>query len=340
MNALKTGLYVATAWLLGSLNLFSQTSAYKITNLPVQFSYLTDEFTIQDQGGGTYAAQARGGEEYYISLFKATSRFNADSLRYMFVDLYKQDPSVENIQVNETGGGKLGELDGERVRITFMAGGGFYTATAILVRFHINRKYNTFLLTYEMAEETPNNKTRFQAVKKGFEDMCASFAYTDFKYKKYIYAADSITMEYPEFWFAGAGDSCMLIDDGRCKVTARSYVAKDSTTTETYAKCERDKMKKSSALFPAFKASLSTEKWRNDELATKFTGTYEYEEYGARKSRYFLKYFIRRNVGGVIKDFHIQFECPDMYKDTYYSGKFEVMFKSLILPGVAVEVKK
>lgn len=337
---IKTCLTFLVGSILTASSLIAQTSAYKIANLPVQFSYLTDEFTIQDQGGGSYSAAARGGEEYYISLFKASARFNADSLRYMFVDLYKQDPSIENIQVNETGGGKLGELDGERVRITFMAGGGFYTATAILVRFHINRKYNTFLLTYEMAEETPNNKTRFQAVKKGFEDMCASFAYTEFKYKKYTYPTDSITMEYPEFWFAGKTDTCMLIDDGRCKITGKAYLAKDSTTTETYAKCERDKMKKSSALYPVFKANLTVEKWRNDELATKFTGSYEYDEYGARKTRYFLKYIIRRNVGGIMKDFHILFECPDMYRETYYAGKFEIMLKSVVLPGVAAEVKK
>ncbi len=323
------------------MGLAAQTTAqYKLQSLPVQFTYLNEEFTIQDQGGGSYSAVARGGEEYYIMLFKASSRFNADSLRYMFTDLYKKDTEVENVQVNETGNGKLGTLDGERVRITFMAGGGFYTATAILVRFHMNRKYNTFLMTYEMAERSTNNQTRYDAVKKGFEDLASSFTYTDFKYKKYIYAADSITIDYPEFWYAGATDTCMLIDDGRCKITGRAYMAKDSTTSDTYAKCERDKMKKSSALYPSFKSTISIEKWKNDELATKFAGSYEYDEFGTRKTRYFLKYIIRRNVGGKMKDFHIQFECPDTYTETYYAAKFEIMIKSIVLPGTAGEVKK
>jgi hypothetical protein len=337
----KTFALLLTILTISCIGLSAQTTAqYKIQGLPVQFTYLNEEFTIEDQGGGSYSAVARGGEEYYIMLFKASGRFNADSLRYMFTDLYKKDPEVENIQVNETGGGKLGTLDGERVRITFMAGGGFYTATAILVRFHINRKYNTFLMTYEMAERTPQNQTRYDAVKKGFEDLASSFTYTDFKYKKYTYAPDSITIDYPEFWYAGTTDTSMLIDDGRCKITGKAFVAKDSTTSDTYAKCERDKMKKSSALYPNFKSTITTEKWRNDELATRFTGSYEYDEFGARKTRYFLKYIIRRNVGGKMKDFHIQFECPEIYNESYYASKFEIMLKSLVLPGMAGEVKK
>jgi hypothetical protein len=147
-------------------------------------------------------------------------------------------------------------------------------------------------------------------------------------------------MDYPDFWFAGKTDTCMLIDDGRCKITAKSYAVRDSTAAESYAKCERDKMKKSTAIYPAFKGNLSSEKWRNDEIATKFSGTYDYEEFGARKTWYFIKYIIRRNVAGQIKDFHILFECPDMYRETYYASKFEIMLKSLILPGVAVDAKK
>lgn len=321
--------------------IYAQNLSYQaIKNFPAQFSYLSEEFSIEDQGGGSYAAVAKGGEQYYIMMYKASARFNADSLRYMFTDLYKQDPSIENIQVNEAGSGKLGLLDGERVRITFMADGGFYTATAILIRFHLNRKYNSFLLTYEMAERTPANQNRYDAVKKGFEDLCSSFSYTEFKYKKYTDTKDSISIDYPDFWFAGKTDTCILIDDGRCKITAKAYAAKDSTTTESYAKCEKDKMKKSSALFPAFKSTLTIEKWRNDELATKLSGTYQYEEYGARKDWYFMKYIIRRNVGGKMMDYHVLFECPEMYLETYYASKFEIMLKTLSLPGIAGEVKK
>jgi hypothetical protein len=320
---------------------YAQNLSYQaIKNFPAQFSYLSEEFSIEDQGGGSYAAVAKGGEQYYIMMHKASARFNADSLRYMFTDLYKQDPSIENIQVNEAGSGKLGLLDGERVRITFMADGGFYTATAILIRFHLNRKYNSFLLTYEMAERTPANQNRYDAVKKGFEDLCSSFSYTEFKYKKYTDTKDSISIDYPDFWFAGKTDTCILIDDGRCKITAKAYAAKDSTTTESYAKCEKDKMKKSSALFPAFKSTLTIEKWRNDELATKLSGTYQYEEYGARKDWYFMKYIIRRNVGGKMMDYQVLFECPEMYLETYYASKFEIMLKTLSLPGIAGEVKK
>ena len=341
MVPMKKLFSVLTCVLLLINSAIAQTTAvYNIPNYPVQFSYLNEEFTIEDQGGGSFLASAKGGEEYYINLFKASGRFNADSLKYMFTDIYKQDPSVENIQQNEVGNGKLGELDGERTRITFMSSGSYYTATAILVRFHINRKYNSFLLYYEMAERSPSNQTRFDAVKKGFEDICASFAYTQFKYKKYFYDIDSVTMEYPDFWFAGKTDTSMLIDDRRCSITVKAYLAKDSTNTESYAKCERDKMKKSSALFPSYKGTITQEKWKNDELATKFTGTYEYDEYGSRKTRYFLKYFIRRNVGGKMKDYHILFECPDLYRETYYASKFEIMLKSLVLPGVAGEVKK
>jgi hypothetical protein len=41
-----------------------------------------------------------------------------------------------------------------------------------------------------------------------------------------------------------------------------------------------------------------------------------------------------------MKDFHVLFECPEMYRETFYAGKFEIMFNSLVLPGVAGEVKK
>jgi hypothetical protein len=324
-----------------SNSLFSQaTSTYQMKPFPAQFSYLTEEFQIDDQGDGSYAATAKGGEVYYIQLFKATARFNADSLRYMFEEVYRADKTVENIQLNEKGPGKLGNLDAERVVITFMADGAYYTATAVLVRFHLNRKYNSVLLTYEMSARSPQNESRFLAVKKGFEDLASSFAYTQVNYKKYTYAKDSVTIEYPDFWYAGATDTCMLIDDGRCRVTVKAYAAKDSTTSETYAKCERDKMKKSSALYPAFKGNISTEKWRGEELATKFTGSYDYDEFGGRKTRYFLKYIIRRNIGGKMKDYHVLFECPEMYREAYYAGKFEIMFNSLVLPGVAGEVKK
>lgn len=316
------------------------TATYELKPYPATFSYLADEFQIEDQGDNSYAASARGGEVYYLSLFKASARFNADSLRYMFEAIYRSQPGVENIQLNSKGQGKLGNLDGERVQITFVYDGGYYTATALLMRFHLNRKYNSVLLTYEMAAENDMNRTRYLAVKKGFEDMAGSFAYTPVKYKRYTYAKDSVSMEHPDFWYAGTTDSSLLIDDGRCKITVQSYLAKDSTTSETYAKCERDKMKKSSALYPAFKATITTEKWRNEELATKFTGSYDYDEFGGRKTRYFLKYIIRRNVGGKMKDFHVYFECPEMYKDEYYASKFEIMFNSITLPGIAAEVKK
>ncbi len=338
---LKAILSTTVTTLLLSVSLVAQaTSTYELKPYPATFSYLTDEFQIEDQGDNSYAATARGGEVYYLSLFKASARFNADSLRYMFEDLYRGQPGIENIQLNSKGQGKLGNLDGERVQITFVYDGAYYTATALLMRFHINRKYNTVLMTYEMAAENDNNRTRYLAVKKGFEDMAGSFVYTPVKYKKYTYAKDSVSMEYPDFWYAGKTDSCMLIDDGRCKITVQSYQAKDSTTTETYGKCERDKMKKNSALYPSYKGTLTTEKWRGEELATKFTGTYDYDEFGGRKTRYFLKYIIRRNVGGSIKDFHVYFECPEMYREGYYAGKFEIMFNSITLPGIAVEVKK
>jgi len=331
--------FILTSLFTVSLISAQSLSTQAVGNLPVEFSYLTEEFHIEDQGGGSYMAEAKGGEVYYIMLNKASSRYNADSLRYTFTNLYKEDPSVENIQVNEVGSGKLGNLDGERVRITFMSNGGYYTATALLVRFHLNRKYNSFLLTYEMSERSEANKIRYDAVKKGFEDLASSFVYKEFKYKKYTYTKDSISIDYPDFWYAGKNDTSMLIDDGRCKVTEIAYIAKDSTTTETHAKCERDAMKKNSALYPSFKGSLTRENWRNDELCTKFSGSYEYDEFGARKTRSFTKYIIRRNVGGKMKDFHVYFECPEMYS-TYYTGVFEIMLKSLQLPGIAAEVKK
>ncbi len=330
-------LLLLTLWSNG----FSQkTATYPVKGYPACFNYLPDDYTVAQDGAASYTVTGTGGEEYYINLFKASARFNADSLRYMFMGLYQQDPAVENIQVNEVGPGKAGSLDAEKARITFLSNGGYYTATAVLVRFHLNRKYNSFLIYYEMADMNQNNATRFNAVKQGFEDLCASFVYTEFKYKKHFYEEDSVTMEYPDFWYAGQNDTCMLIDDGRSRITLIAYDAKDSTTTETYAKCERDKMKKSSALYPGFKGGYTRENWRNDELATRFTGSYQYEEYGARKEWYFLKYIIRRSVGGKMKDFHVLFECPQMYQETYYASKFEIMLKSLVLPGTAGEMKK
>jgi hypothetical protein len=321
--------------------LFPQaTSTYEMKPFPATFSYLSDEFQIEDQGGNSYAATARGGEVYYITLFKASARFNADSLRYLFEDLYRGQQGIENIQLNSKGPGQLGGLDGERVQITFVYDGAYYTATAVLMRFHLNRKYNSVLLTYEMAAENDMNKTRYAAVKQGFEAMAGSFAYLEFKYKKYTSDEQQVTLEYPDFWYAGDTDTCMQIDDGRCRITVKGYMAKDSTTSESYAKCERDKMKKSSALYPAFKGNISTEKYKGDELCTKFTGSYDYDEFGGRKTRYFCKYIIRRNLNGKMKDFHVLFECPEMYYESFYKGKFEVIFNSLILPGVAGEVKK
>src|SRR5688572_30074555 len=246
---IKAYLPILCLTLFSAGQLFSQTtSTYEMKPYPATFTYLADEFQIQDQGDNSYAATARGGEVYYITLYKASARFNADSLRYVFEDLYRGQQGVENIQLNSKGPGKLGNLDGERVQITFVYDGGYYTATAVLMRFHLNRKYNTVLLTYEMAAENDMNKTRYQAVKQGFEALAGSFAYTEFKYKRYTSDEQEVSMEYPDFWYAGDPDTCMLIDDGRCRVTVKGYMAKDSTTSETYAKCERDKMKKSSAL--------------------------------------------------------------------------------------------
>lgn len=317
-----------------------KTSPYPVGSFPATFNYLSDDFTVQADGPTSFTVAAKSGEEYYVNLFKASSRFNADSLRYMFTKLYQQDPAVENIQVNEVGPGKAGNLDAEKVRITFVAGGGYYTATCVLVRFHLNRKYNAFMLYYEMADMNQNNATRFNAVKQGFEDLCASFVYTDFKYKKHVDNEDSITIEYPDFWYAGKNDTALLVDDGRCKILIKSYVAKDSTSTETYAKCQRDYMKKNSALYPAFKGNLVKEIWRNNEMCTKFSGSYQYEEFGIRKDRYFVKHIIRRNVAGTMKDFHVLFECPELYRESYYSPKYEIMLKSIILPGLAVDLKK
>jgi len=331
---------VITSFIIATTLIAQSTATYELKPYPATFSYLVDEFQIEDQGDNSYAASARGGEVYYLSLFKASARYNADSLRYMFEAIYRSQPGVENIQLNSKGQGKLGNLDGERVQITFVYDGAYYTATALLMRFHLNRKYNSVLLTYEMSAQSPQNEIRYLAVKKGFEDMAGSFAYTPVKYKKYTYAKDSVNIEYPDFWYAGTTDSSLLIDDGRCKITIQSFLAKDSTTTETYGKCERDKMKKNSALYPSYKGNLTAEKYKGDELCTKFTGSYDYDEFGGRKTRYFLKYIIRRNVGGKIKDFHLYFECPEMYREGYYASKFEIVFNSISLPGKAVEVKK
>jgi len=338
---LKTKLSILCLTLFFTGQLFSQTtSTYEMKPFPATFSYLSDEFQIEDQGDNSYAATARGGEVYYITMYKASARFNADSLRYVFEDLYRGQQGVANIQLNVKGPGKVGNLDGERVEISFDFDGGYYTATALLVRFHLNRKYNSVLLTYEMSARNERNESRYLAVKKGFDELGASFVYLPVKYKRYTYDEEEVSMEYPDFWFAGATDTCMLIDDGRCRITIKGYMAKDSTTSETYAKCERDKMKKSSALYPAFKGNITTEKYKGEELCTKFTGSYDYDEFGGRKTRYFNKYIIRRNLNGKMKDFHILFECPEMYRESYYAGKFEIMFNSLVLPGVAGEVKK
>lgn len=317
-----------------------KVSTWQVGQLPVTFNYLSDDFTVQAEGSSSFTVAAKSGEEYYINLFKASSRFNADSLRYLFTKLYQQDESVENIQVNEVGTGKAGNLDAEKVRITFVANGGYYTATCVLVRFHINRKYNSFMLYYEMADMNQNNATRFNAVKQGFEDLCASFSYTEFKYKKHFNPDDSVAVEYPDFWYAGKNDTAIIVDDGRCRLLIKSYLAKDSTSTETYAKCQRDYMKKNSALFPGFKGNLSKEIWRNNEMCSKFSGSYQYEENGARKDRYFIKHIIRRNVNGEMKDFHVLFECPEMYRESYYASKYEIMLKSIVLPGVAIDLKK
>lgn len=325
---------------MGSWVSAQKTATYPIANFPVTFNYLADDFTVKADGATSYTVAANSGEEYYINLYRASSRFNADSLRYLFTNLYQQDPAVENIQVNEVGTGKAGNLDAEKVRITFMAGGGYYTATCVLVRFHINRKYNSFMIYYEMADMNQNNATRFNAVKQGFEDLCASFTNTEFKYKKHLDATDSVALEYPDFWYASKNDTAILVDDGRCKLLIKSYLAKDSTSTETYAKCQRDYMKKNSALYPAFKGNLVKEIWRNNEMCTRFSGSYQYEEYGARKDRYFIKHIVRRNVAGTMKDFHILFECPEIYRESYYASKYEIILKSIVLPGAAVDLKK
>lgn len=324
--------------------LYAQTgelTTYQIEGLPVEFSYLKDEAQVAKDGSRSYTVVARGGEEYYINLFNASSRFNADSLRYLFTGIYSSDPSVENIQVNEVGSGTMGELPAERVRITFMYDGSFFTATCVLVRFHLNHRTTSFLLYYEMADRNMNNAIRYDAVQKGFEDLCGSFKYLDFKYAKheFPYEEDKATIEYPDFWFVENNDTAALIDDGRCKISITPHVAEDSTTTSTYAKCQKDAMKKNSALYPSCKSRMSTVNWQNDELATLLKGTYQIEVFGARLDWYYEKYFIRRELEGKMIDFHVLFECPDMYMD-YYRPKFDIIFKSLVLPGKAAEVKK
>lgn len=319
---------------------FTQSyTPYSITSYPVTFKHLQEEATVTKDGARSYTVTARGGEEYYITLFKASARFNADSLKYMLMGQYSGDNTIQNIQVNEVGSGKMGNLDAERARITFMYNDKFYTATAVLVRFHINRKFNSFLLNYEMSERSEGNGIRYDAVKSEFEKVCSSFEYTEFKYTNYFYDRDSIKIEYPDFWFAGKNDTAMIVDDGRCGITVYSKIPFDTVTTFTYLKCEKDAMKKKSALYPGFKSTLVNEKIFSGETITKHSGSYEYEEFGGRKNLYFEKYVIRRKIGTKTKDFHILLTCPEMYLD-FYRPKFDIIFKSILLPGKMIEVKK
>jgi hypothetical protein len=304
-------------------------TSYSLPNLPVEFDYPSD-LVLEKTGKKSWVVYDKNvGTEFNINLYHVSPRFNADSLRYMMLKLY-EDPEVKNLQVSEVGSGTMGPHRAEKLVLSFMGPRDKqYVSTIYLVYFHINQEYNSLIFYFEIGA---NNVISYAPLQ---EAMISSLRYKPFSYKKTSFEKEQLQIEYPDFWTetqVDTGVGYLHIHDGRLKFFAGAVTRTDSMTLKTFAENERDSWKKQSTIFPNIKIKSQSIKCKNGETQFINSGTFDQQLYSITRNITFKKYFIRRIVNGITKDFVIYWEYPTN-AEKYYTPVHDIMMESLKLPG-------
>jgi hypothetical protein len=185
MRNFISGLFMALC--LGSLS--SQHQTYQIPNLPVAFDY-PEGWELHQTGKRAWVITDKT-TEFNVILYRAHPRFTLDSLRYMAMELYS-DPSIQNIQVTEVRSGRIGQVDADKVLLSFTAGGKMYISTIYLAKIHFNHLYNSILFYFEIGE---SNLTAYTPIQ---DFMISSLRYLPFVYEDY--SMEGVNFMYPSHW--------------------------------------------------------------------------------------------------------------------------------------------
>lgn len=299
---------------------------YSFRDFPVDFDY-PEEWRIEQDSRNSWVV-TDGTTEFNILLFRANKRFNADSLRYMAMELYA-DPSIQNLQVSEVGGGTMGNIPAEKCVLSFMHQGKLYLSIMYLAKFHINHQYNSILFYFEIGEGNAKSYEPLQ------EHMISSLRYRDFQYRSF--SQHDVTVEFPSHW-AGvrpAEDDSLLIKftDGRGSFSVFLNECRDSLPVFDKLNAYRQYLRKNPGDRKDLKVNLEKDKWNNLPVQW-FEMRYQINEMGVLYRIVQKNWHIVRKVEGECRHYQILFEYPEGYESFYLPVEKKVM-QALKLPGAA-----
>lgn len=180
--------------------------------------------------------------EFNVILYKVHPAFNADSLRYLALDLY-QDPNLQNVQAMEVNSGTLNGIPADRVVISFIYGDARYLSTLYLAHFHINHQYNSVLFYFEIGE---GNAVSYVGIQ---DQLLSSLSYLPFEFGPRKGPGFSLDIAY--HWLVKKteedGDSVLAwFTDGRSDIKLYRSNITDSLSSATMADLAKDVAKKAS----------------------------------------------------------------------------------------------
>lgn len=326
--------YSVMAYVLGTISYAQSERIIQVPDYPLEFNYPQD-FMVQQEGKSSWTIfDKEVGTEFYVNLYRVSDRFTADSLRYMMINLYKNDPDVSNIQVSHVGSGSFGTKKAERCELSFSVGDARYTSVSYLVYMYLNNKVNALLFYFEIGA---NNVVSYAPLQ---DQMIISLKYTPFNYQSFLQEEDSVKFEYPDFWTMlqdEKDNSKVFITDYRYEVNYTSVIPKDSTTARMSADAYRDKIKLNIIDFPAIKVKSGNDKFNGVNCAS-VSGTYTKKINGVERKVNFERYFIRKMVNGKEVEFILEFTIPEVFKE-YYLPIDQKIKSSIVLPGSILEKK-
>ncbi len=306
----------------------------KVPDYPVEFNYPQD-FSVSQEGKSSWTIYDKEvGTEFYVNLYKVTDLFTADSLRYLMQNLYKNDPEVSNIQINQVGSGSFGTKRAERCELSFSVGDARYSSISYLVYMYLNNKVNALLFYFEIGS---NNVVSYGPLQ---DQMITSLKYTPFNYTSFLQEEDSVKFEYPDFWTIKRDEkenTKVYITDYRYELSYTSVFPKDSTTARMSADLYKDKIKLNTVDFPAIKVKSGNDKFNGINGAS-VTGTYMKKINSVERKVNFERYFVRKTVNGKEVEFIIEITIPDIFKE-YYAPIDAKIKSSITLPGIILEKK-
>lgn len=306
----------------------------KVADYPLEFVYPQD-FSVSAEGNTSWTIfDKEVGTEYYVNLYKVTDRFTADSLRYLMLNMYKQDPDVTNLQVSQVGSGSFGTKRADRCELTFSVGDARYTSISYLVYMYLNQKVNAVLFYFEIGV---NNVISYAPLQ---DQMIMSLAYTPFNYTKYTYAPELVKIEYPDFWTLKEEeieDTKIFITDYRYDISINILTPKDSTTAKSSAEAYRDKVRLNTIDFPAIKVKSGSAKL-NGVNCFSTRGSYFKNINGVERKVLFERFFIRKIKNGKEVEYVVETTIPEVFKE-YYEPINQKIKSSLVLPGELLDKK-